>query len=194
MTQHLMGAATSLLGAFVGGMFSIAASRRAELRDRDKERRLAEREIQNLLDAIEVELEALWGFHYRRLGSLLETMPDDALIELYYPITNDYFTIYNSNAVMIGRIRDGALRAAIVVVYNKCKKVAQTFAYNNALFTEYQELRFHPADYPNIEARLASKRGEMLAVARVIRADHVELRQMIETVLRLLKERHPASD
>jgi len=168
--ERMMGAAPALIGAIVGGFFTLRAANKAAKREADKERRLDEKEVQNLLDALGVELSALWGFHMKRIGLMVEQLPEGKPLELYYPLTQDYFTIYNSNAAGIGRIKDAKLRECIVITYNKCKKVVDGFKYNNRLYEN-------------------NKTQEMIDYAKLMKEDHYELKGYIEEMQSLLKNR-----
>ncbi len=182
----------ALIGAVIGGgitgYYTLKATDKA-IRDQNaKELRRDEKEIDNLLDALGVELHALWGFHMRRIGERIEHLPDGQPLEFYYPLTQDYFTIYNSNAAMIGRIKDAALREAVVVCYNKCKKVVDGFKYNNELVREYRDLH-DASSAPSIAARTNAKLKELIDYARVIKEDHFELKGYVEKLLGLLEQR-----
>ncbi len=122
------------------GYYTLKATDKA-IRDQNaKELKREEKEVQNLLDALGVEIHTLWDFHMKRIGTMVEELPDGQPLEFYYPLTQDYFTIYNSNAALIGRIKDCDVSEAIVVCYNKCKKVVDGFKYNNDLVKDYKDL------------------------------------------------------
>lgn len=168
--QNMFGFVSALIGAVVGGFFTLKATDKAIREENAKETRQEEKEIQNLLDALGVELSALWSFHMRRIGARIEALPEGQPLEIYYPLTQDYFTIYNSNASAIGRIKDPLLRESIVITYNKCKKVVDGFKYNNELFQNH-------------------KQQDMIEYAHLIKEDHYELKSYIEELLELLKIR-----
>ncbi|MDX2074163.1 MAG: hypothetical protein SFX19_07365 [Alphaproteobacteria bacterium] len=170
VSQNLFGFVSALIGAVVGGYFTLVATDKAIREENAKENRRDEKEVQNLLDALGVELHALWSFHMRRIGALIEELPAGQPLAIYYPLTQDYFTIYNSNAVTIGRVRDPVLRESIVITYNKCKKVVDGFKYNNELLQAHKE-------------------QEMVEYAALIKEDHYELKGYIEELLGLLKSR-----
>lgn len=170
IAQNMFGFISALIGAVVGGYFTLKATDKAIREANAKENRQEEKEVQNLLDALGVEIDALWSFHMHRIGRLIEELPDGKPLEIYYPLTQDYFTIYNSNAAAIGRIKDPALRKSIVITYNKCKKVVDGFIYNNELV---QSARMEP----------------MIHYARIIKEDHYELKGYIEHFLNLLDKR-----
>lgn len=187
--QNLYGFASALIGAAVGGIFTLKATDKAIREENDKEIRREEKEVQNMLDAIGVELGTLWGFHMRRIGAMLENLTEGAALEFYYPLTQDYFTVYNTNAAMIGRVKDPVLREAVVVTYNKCKKVVDGFKYNNELYKDYKNLLVMPASSPHHDEYVKAKHKELVEYALLVREDHFELKGYMERLLSLLENR-----
>lgn len=186
--QNLLGFASGLIGALIGGLFTLYATNKAIHEGTAKDERQEEKEVQNLLDALGVELAALWSFHMRRVGGMIERLQDGQALEFYYPLTQDYFTLYNSNASQIGKIRDAALRESIVVTYNKCKKVVDGLKYNNEIYRDWREYA-DSAPAARDEARLSSKRTQLADYASIIRSDHFELKGYVENLLNLLNQR-----
>lgn len=186
--QNFFGFASALIGAVVGGVFTLRATDRAIREGNEKEQRQDERNVQNLLDALGVELSTLWNFHQRRVGQLVEDLPAGEGLNFYYPLTQDYFSIYNSNASQIGAIQDPALRETIVVCYNKCKKVVDGFKYNNDMVQAYNSLLLsHGVESPQAEA----KKAELAGFAAIVKEDHYELKGYVERMLLLLEQRRP---
>jgi len=179
----------AVVGGGITGYYTLKATDKAIRDQNEKELKREEKEVQNLLDALGVELNALWGFHMRRVGEKIEQLPDGQPLEFYYPLTQDYFTIYNANAAMIGRIKDAALREAIVVCYNKCKKVVDGFKYNNELVREYRDLANMPKTTLDYGVHIEAKFKEFTAYACIIKEDHFELKGYVERLLGLLGNR-----
>ena len=186
IAQNLFGFASALIGAIIGGFSTLLATERVIRVENAKEARNEEKEVQNMLDSLGVEIDALWSFHMTRVGALVEALTPDAALEFYYPLTQDYFTVYNTNAGKIGCIKDAALRKAIVVCYNKCKKVVDGFKYNNEIFRDYQNLQLHDGTASQITKQYAA----LCAYGQVVKEDHFELKNYIEEMLGLLDQRH----
>ena len=189
LLQKFLSLLTALMGALVGGLFSLRASSRAHRFEMAKEHRREEREVQNMLDSIGVESGTLWFFHMNRIGTMVENLTEGGAFEFYYPLTQDYFTVYNTNAGKIGAVKDNELREAIVVCYNKCKKIVDGFKYNNVLYKDYRDLLLMPANSPNHEAYVAAKHLELVDYAKIVVEDHFEVKGYVEKLLNLLKNR-----
>ncbi len=187
--QNLYGFVAALIGALIGGIFTLKATATAIKDQNAKELRLEEKEVQNMLDAIGMEIGTLWSFHMKRIGGLVENLPDGGALEFYYPLTQDYFTVYNTNAGKIGSVKDRVLREAVVVCYNKCKKVVDGFKYNNELFRDYRQMLLqHPAP-PDHAEYVKAKYNELVEYAQLVREDHFEVKSYVERLLTLLKNR-----
>ena len=187
--QKLMGPLTGLMGAVVGGVFTLRASSKAYRLELAKEHAREEREIQNMLDSLGLEISTLWNFHMNRIGGLVEHLPEGGAFEFYYPLTQDYFTVYNTNAGKIGAVKDAKLREAIVICYNKCKKVVDGFKYNNILYRDYRDLLLMPANSPNHADYVKAKYQELVDYAQIVVADHFEVKGYVEQLLTLLRDR-----
>ncbi len=192
LMQNLYGFMAAMIGAMVGGIFTLRATDKAIREERDKEIRRDEKEVQNLLDALGVELGTLWNFHMKRVGGMVEHLPDGGALEFYYPLTQDYFTVYNSNAAKIGQVKDAVLREAIVVCYNKCKKVVDGFKYNNELYKDYRDLLVMPPSSPLHGDYVKAKYAELVAYGQLAKEDHFELKGYVERLLMLLDNRNQA--
>lgn len=182
LSQNMFGFISALIGGVVGGYFTLKATDKAIRTENEKENRQEEKEVQNLLDSLGVELDTLWSFHMRRIGAMVEALTPDKALEFNYPLTQDYFTVYNTNAGKIGCIKEPELRKAIVVCYNKAKKVVDGFKYNNELFIEYNRFK---ADAVRAKENFAA----LAAYGQIIREDHFELKEYIEDLLNLLDKR-----
>ena len=189
LLQKLIGPVTALFGAVVGGVFTLRASSKAYRLELAREQQREEKEIQNMLDALGVEIGTLWNFHMKRIGPMVENLPGGGALEFYYPLTQDYFTLYNTNAGKIGAVKDCELSEAIVVCYNKCKKVVDGFKYNNILYRDYRDLLLMPANSPNHGEYVKAKHQELVDFAKVVVEDHFEVKGYVERLLTLLHNR-----
>lgn len=185
--QNLFGFFSGLIGAGVGGWFTLYAAKITIRQAAEAENRQDAKEIQNLLDALGVELGTLWTLHAQRIGAIVAELTDGEPFLYYYPLSQDYFTIYNANAACIGKIQDASLREAIVVTYNKCKKVVDGFNYNNTLFNDWRALIQRSDDSAGDKAEIEAKFKELCAFGGRIRADHLELKAYVDRLLPLLK-------
>lgn len=192
LMQNLYGFAAAMVGAFVGGVFTLRATDKAIREEREKEIRRDEKEVQNMLDAIGIELGTLWTFHMRRIGGMVENLPEGAALEFYYPLTQDYFTVYNTNAAKIGQVKDPILREAVVVCYNKAKKVVDGFKYNNELYVDYRNTMVMPDESKRHAEFVKAKHKALVDYGQMAKEDHFELKGYMERLQMLLENRSKA--
>lgn len=186
--QNLMGLLSGLIGAVVGGAFTLYATNKTIRAQNLKDDHDEEKEVQNLLEALAVEIGALWGFHMQRVGGIVENLKRGEAIEFYYPLTQDYFTVYNENADKIGKVPNDELRTAIVLCYNKCKKVVDGFKYNNELYRDWRDTANIITDDPKHQQRVAIKKQLMIDYAVIIKEDHIVLKSYIEKMLGMIRK------
>lgn len=186
LPDAIFGLVAATVGGIACGVFTLQATNKT-IRDQDeKERRRAEKEVDNMLDALGVEIKTLWDFHMARIGGMVENLKPGDSLQFYYPLTQDYFTIYNQNAAKIGAVTDCALSEAIVVCYNKCKKVVDGFKYNNELFREFQ----NASNSSNRDAtRINAALQALTDYAQLVKADHFECKGYVMRLLDLLGKR-----
>lgn len=179
-----------IAGSLIGGFFSMLSARRAVRQEAAREKRQQEREVQSILDALAVEIDTLWSFHMDRIGAMIEGWKPGAAnrMEFYYPLTQDYFTVYHMNANRLGQIRDAGLRKAIVVCYNKCKKVVDGFKYNNELYREYVDALNLPEHTERYGTLVAVRRAKLEEYAVLLREDHFEVKTYVEDMLNRLED------
>lgn len=181
--QNLFGFASGLIGAVVGGLFTLFATDKAIRAENRKEDRQEEKEVENLLGALDVEVSTLITFHMKRVGAQVEALKPGDILAFYYPLTQDYFTVYNTNAQQLGKIRTPELREAIVICYNKCKKVVDGFKYNNELYRDWRDY----ADQHGHDNHVSgAKRTAMAEYARLMHEDHIELKSHVERMRKLI--------
>ena len=94
--------------------------------------------IKGLLQALHDEIEIVFGRYQQVLGDKVDALNEDDPLLIYYPIISDFFTVYNGNASLIGRIPDHDLRRKIIKTYTLGKGLVDCFCYNNALLEKFE--------------------------------------------------------
>ncbi len=178
-------------GAIVGGLFVLAGMFLEHLFiKRDSERKEREHLV-GLLQALHDEIETLWETYMESVGSQVENLSVEQGFHFYWPLSQDYFTVYSANAFFISKIKDPELRKKIVTTYTKARGLIDTFRMNNDLLQkfEYSEeiarVTMNPAYFTIVEAR----RLGLIEYGAAIKNSHENLKRMIEELLpRLRKE------
>lgn len=195
---HSTEAISALLGAIVGsmlgGLFALIGgffSNQLEIwRENEKEKR----ELKAVLQGFHSELKTLWERYMDSVGFEIENLPDNKPWLKYWPITHDYFILFNSNASKVGKIEDQELREKIIFVYIRAKGIVDSFKMNNELNQKVENLEFTIAQLGNgplqSQANVSKKAyiQSMVKYADTIKFQHFELKKALDELLPKLKK------
>jgi hypothetical protein len=189
-SPSVMEFASALVGALIGGGVSLYTTHKSHRMETQKELKREEKEVHNLLLAMQTEMSTLWQFHMRKVGYLIEELKEGDVLQFYYPLTLDYFTVYHESADQLGKVRNDKLRNIIVVCYNKAKKVVDAFIYHNRLLEAYAALNDTDNPSPKHQARIEAKRKELQTFAMFLKENHFELKGYVEELITLISKNH----
>ena len=172
-----------------GGKMAAKASRESvretleaqEQRDEKRQKGL----VLGVLQAIEEELHVLWKLYVREFGASWKNF-EEGKEDVFYVrvlISQDYFTIYHSNADLIGQIPDSNLRRKIVEVYTSLKAITDNYKINSRLVDEHIKAGIN-GDYFSS----TSSYSELKLFAPKLKAYHDELVGLMEDVFERLEE------
>jgi len=128
----------SIVGGLITGLFSLRAVKMSEIADREKREQTDAKILKGLLQALHDELDSLFAIFQERIGAQVDALPDGQPLALYFPITNDFFTVYNANAHLIGRIENNDCRKALVQTYVMAKGLVDSFRMNNDMLSKFE--------------------------------------------------------
>ena len=99
--------------------------------------------IENFYKAVYGELKEVWNLYNQEVGARWEKFEryGEDVFRLNLSLTQDYFTVYRSNADLIGQIpkSDLKLRSKIVETYTLLKVLIDYYKQNNSLLDEHTE-------------------------------------------------------
>ena len=104
-----------LLGAFLALAGSIFVLR-MQFWKQEKEQH---QQLLAMLLSIRDEIDSIWKEYIAGIGQRLEQHEEEKPFFFYYPVTQDYFTNYQSSAQFLGQVEDSDLRQKIIRVYTK---------------------------------------------------------------------------
>lgn len=131
---HLVGPIIIGVCAIGGAYWSVSKTfKKQEQRDRNRQEEI----IKAVLQAIYEELNVLWEAYNKELGVHWEEFKEGEALLVRVSLSEDYFTIYRSNANLIGQIPDSNLRVEIVKVYTYLKVLADSYKLNSILVDRY---------------------------------------------------------
>lgn len=109
---------------------------------------------------------------------------------MFWPITQDYFTIYNTNAFFIGKIKDHDLRKQIVATYAKARGLIDSFRMNNELVQkwEYTAALAQESQLPIHQSNAQARHQSLGRYSAALKNRHFELKTMVSELLRRLRK------
>lgn len=176
----------SLLGAIVGGFIAAWATRKSvqQIFQNDLKKRKMEKQenLQGLYRAIKSELNALWTRYNEGAGKDIENLEDGRPLLMYYPLTQDYFTVYQSNAHLIGEIQNEDLRGHIILTYNAAKGVVDSYRYNNHIIGQHEHWDWVAAETKNPlhVNRAKAFLNSCVEYAAVLKKSHYEMKELLQ--------------
>ncbi|MBD9360501.1 hypothetical protein [Methylomonas fluvii] len=147
--------------------------------------------IHGILQAIHDEIETLWDNYVDNIGHQLEALGETEPLILYWPVTQEYFTIYNSNAFFIGRIQDHDLRKLIVSTYSKARGLVDSYRLNNDLVQKHEHAYWISQETQN-QIHLANAKSHYAALvsySKTLKKSHIEVKQQVQELLRELRKK-----
>jgi len=120
-----------IFGSIVGWLGSSRSTSRAiDAQDaRDKNAEMAE--IRAILQAIRDEIQTLVEVNMEGGGGDIKAASGNEPIAMFYPISDHYFTTFETNASRIGKVSDAAIRRQIIRTYVLFKALVDTIRLNN---------------------------------------------------------------
>ncbi len=110
-----------------------------ERRRKDRETEFQELFAKNVLRAIRCELEALDELYYAGIGKDLANTADGKPLKVRFALTQDFYTVFNANAVNLGKV-DSKIAKQAIKVYALVKGQVENLRINNILLDESDRL------------------------------------------------------
>ena len=175
-----------LIGALLGGFFTLFGTLVAQFLENRREISKEKRELKGVLQAFHTELQTLWERYLSTAGQKVEDLSPGNPLLMYWPITQDYFTIYSTNARKIGEIEDPRLRKLLVTAYIRSRGLIDSFRMNNELNSKYEHFTAL-ANSTRSQIDIANQNAYLKALkdySSTLKEQHNELKQTIELLLR----------
>ncbi|HHU0742608.1 TPA: hypothetical protein ACT915_000127 [Serratia marcescens] len=189
--QWLSSFITALIGAFIGGYFTLkGVERGAKITRAEAEKNSLELQL-SVLKGIKGEISTLMNLYDKRMKNHIDNIePENALI-IQFPVGDDNFTFYEQNAKVIAKLNDAA-RDSIINIYTYARSLIQSFKGNNQLVIDYEKIIFDMADNNKdrdmYERLYAAKFEVMVDYAQGIKSVDAELRHAINEGFNIINQ------
>lgn len=185
---------SAISGAVIGGVITGYCALRSTDKAYENQQKHAddneEKTIKGLLQAIHDEIETIWDRYQETMGSKLDTLGDNDPLNFYYPLVSDFFTVYNGNSFLIGRIPNNDLRKQIIKTYTLAKGLVDSFRLNNDLVYKLETAnKILQETNTEIHKQQAAAHYEaLITYAKTLKQGHLSLRQETSQLLRDLRK------
>ncbi len=185
---------SAITGAIVGGLitgyFALETTRRAIKNQRAHADENESKLIKGLLQAIHDEIETVYDRYQETMGSRLESLGDGGALAFYYPLVSDFFSVYNGNSFLIGRIPDNDLRKQIIKTYTLSKGMVDSFRLNNDLVQKFEHSNkvFEETQQEVHKKHAIAHFNALVEYAKTLKQGHYALKQEIANLLRVLRK------
>lgn len=185
---------SAITGAIVGGLITGFFALRST--QKSYENQLAHSDaneakiIKGLLQAIHDELETIYDRYQETMGSRIESLKEGEALNFYYPLVSDFFSVYNGNSFLIGRIPDNDLRKQIVKTYTLAKGMVDSFRLNNDLVNkfEYSSKVYDETQHETHKNHAVAHYNALVEYAKSLKEGHATLKYEIQSLLRSLRK------
>lgn len=189
--QWLSSFITALIGAFVGGWFTLkGVDREAKITRAENEKNSLELQL-SVLKGIKGEIFTLMSLYNKRMKNSIDSIGSGKALLFNFPVGDDNFTFYEQNAKIIAKLDDDA-RDSIINIYTYARSLIQSFKGNNQLLVEYEKILFDMADNNknrDMYERLHAEKIEiMVDYAQGIKNIDAELRYAINEGFRVIDQ------
>ena len=177
-------------GALIGSALTLAGVFLAHKLDKNESAKKDAEHILGLLQAIHDEIETLWESYSATAGAHVEALREGNAVLIFWPITQDYFTIYNTNASFIGKIKNHDLRKQIVATYSKSRGLIDSYCMNNDLLQkwEHADLLFQETQNQIHKNHEQARFQSLVQYGASLKKGHLELKTMVSELLRRLRK------
>lgn len=152
--------------------------------------------LKSLLQAIHDEIETVWESYQMGMGIHIEALKEGQPLLMYYPVTQDYFTVYSGNSFLIGRIDDNDLRKDIIVTYTLARALIDSYRMNNELVQKYENIHWIFKETGNNVHKLLGE-AHYLGLKNYsgsLKKYHYGLKKNVEDLLRKLRKKGVLSE
>jgi hypothetical protein len=185
---------SAITGAIVGGLITGYFAIKSTQKSFDNQKKQSDSNeaklIKGLLQAIHDEVETIFDRYQDTMGAKLDSLNDGEALVFYYPLVSDYFTVYNGNSFLIGRIPDNDLRKQIIKTYTLSKGMVDSFRLNNDLVQkfEHSHMIYQETKQEIHQQQAQAYYQSLVEYAKTLKQSHNTLKQEASVLLRTLRK------
>lgn len=180
----------AIIGGVITGFFALKSTKNAHSNQLEQAAQSEAKLIQGVLQAIHDEIETVFERYQETMGARLESLKDGEALLVYYPLVSDFFSVYNGNSFLIGRIQDNDLRKQIITTYTLAKGLVDSFRMNNDLNQkfEYWHQIFQETNSEVHQQKAAAHFCSLVEYAKSLKNSHHQMKSETAQLLRSLRK------
>lgn len=185
---------SAITGAIVGGLitgyFALKSTQNAYKHQKEQATEGEAKLIKGVLHAIHDEIETVNERYQETMGAKIDSLTDGEALAFYYPLVSDFFTVYNTNSFIIGRIPSNDLRKQIIKTYTLAKGMIDSFRLNNDLVSKFEHSNkiFQETQQEVHQQHAAAHYNSLVEYTKSLKESHKALKQEISNLLRALRK------
>lgn len=181
---------SAIFGGLITGFFSWKAVDRTYQNDLKKRKEEEENLVYCFLSSIQDEITTIWVRYISEIGKRVGKLEKKTPFLEVHPMTQNYFTIYENNSNVIGKIDDDKLRSLIVITYLNIKGLIDVYTHNNDMVRKYKDLLFVYEQNRNADLKIQVDKmeRELIEDTYHIRRQHRFINNRVEELLAYLKK------
>jgi hypothetical protein len=179
-----------LVASLIGGGMALLGVLFTHGLDLRKHKRAEEQALHNLYRAILVEFSAFWEWYQEGQGRTLESLEEGEPLRAYVAATQEYFSVYRGNSILIGRIRDDELRDILVKTYVRIQALMDAYQLYGDFLEKHQECEWSAGENGNEAHKLRARTGSLMAVGYsvALKQKHDIVKQNVHRLIELLEQ------
>ncbi|GEM_PF-3978535 len=146
IVEVLAGGALTLLGVYFTNKHS-----------RDMADEAQQELLRGFLKGLYCELDTIYEIHRGEVGPMIDALKSGEPLLLFYPIGQNYFTVFDGNSELLGRVPGHDMRTAAIRAYMFSKSFVDTIHKNNELYDDFTKAilnnRQSPSEANTLTAR-----------------------------------------
>ena len=180
----------AVIGGVIAGFFVLRATQKSFDNQRIHSDENEEKLIAGVLQSIHDEIDTVFERYQETMGAKIESLERGQALLYYYPLVSDFFTIYNGNSFLIGRIQNNDLRRQIIRTYTLAKGIVDSYRMNNDLVSKWEfsdNLFAESKNEVHKQQTIAHFQG-LVSYAVILKQAHTQLKFEVNNLLRELRK------
>jgi hypothetical protein len=129
---------SALAGGGIAGVATLWAQKMYAEEQRKREEKAEATLIRGFVQAIADEVKSIWDRYNLEIGPSLRNLKDGETA-IPFPLHQSYFSVFDTNASLVGRIPEIELREQIISTYIEAKGFVDSMHYYERMVTAYDE-------------------------------------------------------